>query len=170
MIDGSSLAAVLAAQLATDRRSFLMNSSFVLLGVALLWLLGWSLQTTLPFGVEIVPQITALMMFFTAAGTLGALFWALMGFAGGVGGKDFIRSDALENAAEICGFGDRAIYLFREGRIQVIRIDAIGSMVIEDRFLRIYSRFGDPSARIIVAEQDVSLMTTVIDRLRSRIA
>ncbi|NTF18167.1 hypothetical protein G6L37_07090 [Agrobacterium rubi] len=84
--------------------------------------------------------------------------------------KQRFRKRLLKSAASIWALGDKAVYSISVDDVQVIRIDAIGSVARKDDDVVIRSRFGEPTATLFAGFMEKSALDEIVSNLKSRIS
>lgn len=72
--------------------------------------------------------------------------------------------------ANVWGIGDKAMYVADKDNLQVIRIDALGSVKMKDLDIVLVSRFGDPSVSLECPVSERMPLEDILRDLKGRIA
>lgn len=72
--------------------------------------------------------------------------------------------------ANVWGIGDKAIYVADKDNLQVIRMDALGSVKMKDLDIVLVSRFGDPSVSLECPVSERMPLEDILRDLKGRIA
>ena len=104
----------------------------------------------------------------TAAFVSALIIAARLGDA--MNSKARIRTSLLMNASRIWSIGDKAVYSTTHEEVQVIRIDAIGSVSLKGDGILIRSRFGEPTASLPGGGMEDHVLKELVADLKSRIA
>lgn len=93
----------------------------------------------------------------------------LVNFDEGLSEKDRVRRILLNDASEIWALGEKAVYSVFKDEVQVIRIDAIGSVSFKADGILIRSRFGEPTATLSRRHTKLHILEEIVSNIRSRI-
>lgn len=80
-----------------------------------------------------------------------------------------VRKALLKSSAKVWALGDKAIYSASEDDVQVIRIDAIGSVALKGGDVLVRSRFGEPTVTLSGGDMKEDLLKDLVASLKSRI-
>lgn len=75
-----------------------------------------------------------------------------------------------KRGSDVWGIGDKAIYVVKNGAIQVVRLDAIGAVKMRGTDIVLHSRFGEPSVSLECPVSDAFSQSEIIADLSARIA
>jgi len=106
---------------------------------------------------------------FCSFGGLGTMIMMAAQVEDGMNCKASVRDSLLRNASRIWSLGDKAVYSITQEEVQVIRIDAIGSVSLKGDDIVIRSRFGEPTASLPGGDIEKHALKELVADIKSRI-